>query len=137
MELWIKGTAGTTGDCLYPIWNGPCGHSSPRGTVPPSLTRTRWWQAYILSLCRSSVQTPKGCSWVHGVPQRSKKPSYLVWLAQGTLDKGCSWYGIGGPTGSGKTLVAAVQCSRELSGFFCSRGTCNGKLHFQVQRYHL
>ena len=30
---------------------------------------------------------------------------YLAWKAQGTLDKGCSW--IGGPTGSGKTLVAA------------------------------
>lgn len=35
---------------------------------------------------------------------------YLVWKAQGTLDKGCSW--IGGPTGSGKTLVAAWQCRR-------------------------
>ena len=36
--------------------------------------------------------------------------AYLVWKAQGTLDKGCSW--IGGPTGSGKTLVAAWQCRR-------------------------
>ena len=24
-----------------------------------------------------------------------------------------------------------------MSAFFCSRGTCNGKLHFQMQRYHL
>ena len=32
--------------------------------------------------------------------------AYLVWKVQGILDKGCSW--IGGPTGSGKTLVAAM-----------------------------
>ena len=62
---------------------------------------------------------------------------YAVWKAQGTLDKGCSWYWIGGPTGSGKTLVAggSVGGRREMSAFFCSRGTCNGKLHFQMQRY--
>ena len=39
--------------------------------------------------------------------QKWKKPWYLVWKVQGTLYKGCSWYWIGGPTGSGKTLVAA------------------------------
>ena len=38
--------------------------------------------------------------------------AYLVWKVQGTLDKGCSRYWIGGPTGSGKTLVAAWQCRR-------------------------
>lgn len=35
---------------------------------------------------------------------------YAVWKVQGTLEKGCSW--IGGPTGSGKTLVASWQCRR-------------------------
>ena len=69
MELWRKGTAGTTGVCLY--------------------------QDPMVNLNSTADKT---------------EDVYLAWKAQGTLDKGCSW--IGGPTGSGKTLVAAWQCRR-------------------------
>ena len=76
--------------------------------------------AFSPAACRTAME-----QWIKG--------------AAGTVDKRCGWYWIGGPTGSGKTLVATVQCRsrRQLSAFFCSRGTCNGKLHFQVQKYHL
>lgn len=121
MELWIKGTAGTTGDCLY--------HQRKKGLFKD-------YDDTWLKLKQELAGWPGWCQ-TFGVRQKWKKPSYLVWLAQGTLDKGCSRYWIGGPTGSGKTLVAAVQCRREVSAFFCSRGTCNGKLHFQMQRYQL
>ena len=52
------------------------------------------------------------CRWVwpHTKTIYDFMNDYLAWKAQGTLDKGCSW--IGGPTGSGKTLVAAWQCRR-------------------------
>lgn len=98
-------------------------HSQAGGISRQNQSRPQWWRADS-SYFRPIVL----CRWIR---------HNHMWLAQGTLDKGCSWYWIGGPTGSGKTLVAAVQCRRELSAFFCSRGTCNGKLHFQVQRYHL
>lgn len=110
MELWRKGTAGTTGDCLYRI---------EKGIFPTPIqytTSTR--HARILLDIRTSSHNRKTSLWIPtGVRQKWKKPSYLVWMAQGTLDKGCSRYWIGGPTGSGKTLVAAVQCRREVSAF--------------------
>ena len=76
MELWRKGTAGTS----FPF--GYCSEVE---------------EELVLVCTKIQSQTPCTNSMV----------ASEVWKVQGTMDKGCSRYWIGGPTGSGKTLVAA------------------------------